>query len=76
MLAEGLADLYPRLGPISEWDIAAGHAVLVAAGGDVRRPDGSALRYGGGYRDGDFRVPAFIAAGRTPDALVANQRTL
>ena len=46
LLAEGSADLYPRLGPTSEWDIAAGHAVLVAAGGDVRKPDGSALRYG------------------------------
>ena len=34
LLAEGSADLYPRLGPTSEWDIAAGHAVLVAAGGD------------------------------------------
>jgi 3'(2'), 5'-bisphosphate nucleotidase len=59
MLAEGLADLYPRLGPISEWDIAAGHAVLVAAGGELRRPDGSALRYG----QADFRVNGFIARG-------------
>jgi 3'-phosphoadenosine 5'-phosphosulfate (PAPS) 3'-phosphatase len=59
LLAEGLADLYPRLGPISEWDIAAGHAVLIAAGGEVRKPDGSALRYG----QADFRVTGFIATG-------------
>lgn len=44
-LAEGEADVYPRLGPTSEWDTAAGHAVLVAAGGQVRRIDGSALLY-------------------------------
>jgi 3'(2'), 5'-bisphosphate nucleotidase len=59
LLAEGAADLYPRLAPTSEWDVAAGHAVLLAAGGDVRRPDGSPLRYG----EGDFFVPAFIAYG-------------
>jgi 3'(2'), 5'-bisphosphate nucleotidase len=59
LLAEGSADLYPRLAPTSEWDVAAGHAVLFAAGGDVRKPDGTALRYG----RGDFLVPAFIAYG-------------
>ena len=59
LLAEGSADLYPRLAPTSEWDIAAGHAVLVAAGGELRKPDGGALRYG----QGDFRVPGFIATG-------------
>jgi 3'(2'), 5'-bisphosphate nucleotidase len=58
-LAEGAADLYPRLGPTSEWDVAGGHAVLLAAGGDVLRPDGSPLLYG----QTDFRVPAFIAFG-------------
>ena len=45
ILAEGKADLYPRLGPTSEWDIAAAHAVLRAAGGDVLRCDGGALAY-------------------------------
>lgn len=45
ILAEGRADLYPRLGPTSEWDIAAAHAVLRAAGGDVWAADGSELRY-------------------------------
>jgi len=59
LLAEGSADLYPRLGPTSEWDIAAGHAVLVAAGGDLRKPDGGALRYG----QDSFRVAGFIATG-------------
>ncbi len=34
-VADGVADIYPRIGPISEWDIAAGHAILKAAGGNV-----------------------------------------
>jgi 3'(2'), 5'-bisphosphate nucleotidase len=63
LLAEGSADIYPRLAPTSEWDIAAGHAVLLAAGGDVRKPDGGVLRYGQGHGRGDYRIPAFIAAG-------------
>ena len=46
MLAEGKADIYPRLSPTSEWDTAAGHAVLVAAGGRVDGLDGTALAYG------------------------------
>jgi 3'(2'), 5'-bisphosphate nucleotidase len=58
-VAEGAADLYPRLSPTSEWDVAAGHAVLAAAGGAVTTPDGAPLTYG---RPG-FRVPAFIAWG-------------
>ena len=45
-IAEGLADLYPRLSPTSEWDTAAGHAVLLAAGGRVDGPDGGRLHYG------------------------------
>lgn len=45
LVAEGAADVYPRLGPTSEWDTAAGHAVLVAAGGHVINVDGSALNY-------------------------------
>jgi 3'(2'), 5'-bisphosphate nucleotidase len=48
ILAEGEADLYPRLGPTSEWDIAAAHAVLAAAGGDVWAVDGTALSYNKG----------------------------
>jgi 3'(2'), 5'-bisphosphate nucleotidase len=46
IVAEGQADLYPRLSPTSEWDTAAGHAVLLAAGGRVDGPDGGPLAYG------------------------------
>ena len=46
IVAEGRADIYPRLAPTSEWDTAAGHAVLLAAGGRVEGPDGGSLRYG------------------------------
>jgi 3'(2'), 5'-bisphosphate nucleotidase len=46
IVAEGRADIYPRLSPTSEWDTAAGHAVLLAAGGRVDGPDGQSLRYG------------------------------
>ena len=45
ILATGEADLYPRLGPTSEWDIAAAHAVLAAAGGAVMQLDGTPLAY-------------------------------
>lgn len=45
LVAEGVADLYPRLGPTSLWDTAAAHAVVSAAGGRVERMDGTALRY-------------------------------
>jgi 3'(2'), 5'-bisphosphate nucleotidase len=58
-LAEGAADLYPRLGPTRDWDVAAGHAVLVAASGSVVRPNGAALTYG----TPELRIPAFIARG-------------
>jgi len=54
IVAEGKADIYPRLAPTSEWDTAAGHAVLLAAGGRVDGPDGEALRYG---------KPAFLNRG-------------
>ncbi len=40
LLAEGEADVYPRFGPTMEWDTAAGHAVLLAAGGAVTSADG------------------------------------
>ena len=46
IVAEGKADIYPRLSPTSEWDTAAGHAVLLAAGGRVDGPDGAPLAYG------------------------------
>jgi 3'(2'), 5'-bisphosphate nucleotidase len=60
VLARGAADLYPRFGRTMEWDTAAGHAVLNAAGGSVCTLDGQELRYG---KPG-FANPAFIARGR------------
>jgi 3'(2'), 5'-bisphosphate nucleotidase len=60
-VAEGAVDIYPRLAPTSEWDIAAGHAVVTAAGGKVTGADGAPLRFG--EREGSFVVPAFIAWG-------------
>ena len=58
-LAEGAADIYPRLAPTSEWDIAAGHALLTASGGVIGAPDGTPLAYG--CADESFRVPGFVA---------------
>lgn len=64
-LAEGVADLYPRLSRTMEWDTAAGDAVLRAAGGSVRTLDGAALQYGkrGQADDADYANPWFVAAG-------------
>ncbi len=59
LVAAGEADLYPRLGPTMEWDTAAGHAVLAAAGGKVLAPGGAPLAYG---KPG-FRNSFFIASG-------------
>ncbi|HEV2676244.1 MAG TPA: 3'(2'),5'-bisphosphate nucleotidase CysQ [Aliidongia sp.] len=59
-VAEGVADLYPRIGPTMEWDTAAGHALLEAAGGRMSNLDGTPFRYG---KPG-FRNPGFIAEGR------------
>jgi len=58
-IAEGHADIYPRLAPTCEWDTAAAQAVLVAAGGKVETLDGQPLRYG----KEDLLNPHFIAAG-------------
>jgi 3'(2'), 5'-bisphosphate nucleotidase len=60
-VAEGGADIYPRLAPTSEWDVAAGHAVVTAAGGKITDGQGNDLRFGRG--GGDFIVPEFIAWG-------------
>jgi 3'(2'), 5'-bisphosphate nucleotidase len=60
-VAEGGADIYPRLSPTCEWDVAAGHAVVTAAGGRVTDLTGAALRFGAGAKD--FIVPEFIAWG-------------
>ncbi len=72
LLATGEADLYPRLGPTCEWDTAAAHAVLLAAGGSVEVADGSPLGYAKNLKtflnpwflcraDTDFIVPALTA---------------
>jgi len=58
-IAEGAADLYPRLSRTSEWDIAAGDAILTAAGGLVTTPEGGPLLYGQAAKE--FRVPGFVA---------------
>ena len=60
-VAEGSVDIYPRLAPTSEWDVAAGHALVTAAGGKVTDPAGGDVRFGGGRSD--FIIPAFIAWG-------------
>jgi len=61
LLAAGEADFYPRFGPTCEWDIAAGHAILLAAGGNVCRLDGAAFVYGKSAEK--FLNPGFIAWG-------------
>jgi 3'(2'), 5'-bisphosphate nucleotidase len=60
VIAEGGADVYPRLGPTSEWDTAAAHAVLVGAGGQVLATDGAALEYN---RRPTLLNPFFLACG-------------
>ncbi len=62
LLAEGRADVYPRFGRTMEWDTAAGHGILEAAGGAVTEPDGSAFLYG---KPG-FVNPPFVAWGSAP----------
>lgn len=61
-IAEGSADIYPRHGPTMEWDTAAGHAILVAAGGRFTAPDGEAFVYG--KADQGFRNGWFVARGK------------
>lgn len=60
-IAEGAADIYPRLSPTSEWDIAAGHALIAAAGGKVTDSKGEKIHFGAARED--FLVPEFIAWG-------------
>jgi 3'(2'), 5'-bisphosphate nucleotidase len=60
VVAEGAADVYPRLGPTSEWDTAAAQAVLSAAGGTVSRLDGTPLTYN---THAELRNPFFVAYG-------------
>lgn len=65
-VAEGVADVYPRLGPTCEWDTAAAQAVVEAAGGHVTRLDGTPLVYG----KPDVLNPYFVASS-APLALAA-----
>ncbi len=60
LVAQGHYDMYPRFGSTCEWDIAAGDAILRAAGGSVKTMDGQDLTYG----KRDFRNPPFIARGK------------
>jgi 3'(2'), 5'-bisphosphate nucleotidase len=60
MVAEGAADVYPRLGPTSEWDTAAAHAVVTGAGGSVSGLDGEPLRYN---TRAELLNPFFVAYG-------------
>ncbi|MDX2145542.1 MAG: 3'(2'),5'-bisphosphate nucleotidase CysQ [Rhodospirillaceae bacterium] len=59
LVAEGMVDLYPRFGPTSEWDTAAGHALVRAAGGRVHDQTGVELR----YKKPDFRNGRFLVEG-------------
>ena len=60
-VAEGAVDIYPRLSPTSEWDVAAGHAVVTAAGGRITDSRGASLVFGTGQNG--CIVPEFIAWG-------------
>ncbi|MCL2716946.1 MAG: 3'(2'),5'-bisphosphate nucleotidase CysQ [Alphaproteobacteria bacterium] len=66
-IAEGGADIYPRLGPTSEWDIGAGCAIVTAAGGRVTSREGGEIRFGAGAPG--FLVPGFIAWGDPRESL-------
>jgi len=70
-VAEGGADIYPRLSPTSEWDVAAGHAIVCAAGGLVTNGHGQSLRFG--EKREDFLIQDFIAWG---DPRAARDATL
>ncbi len=59
LVAEGAADVYPRLGPTSEWDTAAAHAVVLGAGGKVTDTDGNDLR----YNKASILNPWFVVSG-------------
>ena len=63
LVAEGEADLYPRLGPTCLWDTGAAHAVVNAAGGEIKTPEGIELSYG---NTGEKLNPWFIVYGATP----------
>jgi 3'(2'), 5'-bisphosphate nucleotidase len=62
MVAEAAADVYPRLGPTSEWDTAAAHAVVLAAGGQVMTLQGAPLHYN---TRAELLNPHFVVYGPT-----------
>ena len=70
-IAQGEADVYPRLSPTREWDVAAGHAILVVAGGAVINPQRGQLQFGRIAEK--FLVPGFIAMG---DLAIANSMNI
>jgi 3'(2'), 5'-bisphosphate nucleotidase len=70
LVAEGKADLYPRFGPTKEWDTAAGHAIVLAAGGSVTCTDGTPFFYA--KRETDYLNPAFIVWAGAPQAVRAS----
>lgn len=72
LVAEGEADVYPRLGPTSEWDIGAAHAVLAAAGGTLTTARGGPV----GYNKENILNPWFVAAGRSDFDWIAITREL
>ena len=73
LVAAGEADLYPRAGRTSEWDTAAGQAILTAAGGRVTTFDGQVLRYGKSTER--YRNPDYVAWGDWPDSVVLGVRS-
>ncbi|MFB2550048.1 3'(2'),5'-bisphosphate nucleotidase CysQ [Ensifer soli] len=66
LLAEGIADVYPRFGRTMEWDTAAGDAILRAAGGETLTLAGEPLTYGKRHQqnDSEFANPPFVSRGR------------
>jgi 3'(2'), 5'-bisphosphate nucleotidase len=72
-VAEGAADIYPRLATTCEWDVAAGHALVEAAGGSVTGPQGAPFRYGNAAAH--YLIDAFIAWGDPALVLTASAKT-
>ncbi|HIC28656.1 MAG TPA: 3'(2'),5'-bisphosphate nucleotidase CysQ [Rhodospirillales bacterium] len=69
LIAEGQADIYPRIGRTMEWDTAAGHAIVHYAGGNVTDMDGNELQYGKpGFENPHFIVKGPGVAKATPDS--------